>query len=178
MRADGLPYGGAKAASLCDPGKMSKDELERLTDGTPRRMIPIYRAAGGRDGAGFGHKRTGDGWMMTRTRCTWGTRFPAFHGQTMPARGSLGVARRRTWGGLTWSTARPTRSHGYQQGTGAVQGFGNVGSVAALSARSLRVKIRRLPTPSGAFITRTTESLGTENTRLRTRRCGFPEGRR
>src|SRR5947199_3354008 len=35
----GLPYGGAKGGIACDPGKMSRCELERLTRRYPQRMI-------------------------------------------------------------------------------------------------------------------------------------------
>ena len=37
----GLPYGGAKGGIACDPGKMSKDELERLTRRYTQEMIPF-----------------------------------------------------------------------------------------------------------------------------------------
>ena len=37
----GLPYGGAKGGIACDPGKMSKGELERLTRRYTQEMIPF-----------------------------------------------------------------------------------------------------------------------------------------
>ena len=37
----GLPYGGAKGGIACDPGKMSKNELERLTRRYTQEMIPF-----------------------------------------------------------------------------------------------------------------------------------------
>src|SRR5256714_10331735 len=36
----GLPYGGAKGGIACDPGKMSTQELERLTRRYTQEMIP------------------------------------------------------------------------------------------------------------------------------------------
>src|SRR5205085_9507383 len=37
----GLPYGGAKGGIACEPGKLSKDELERLTRRYTQEMIPF-----------------------------------------------------------------------------------------------------------------------------------------
>ena len=37
----GLPYGGAKGGIACDPGKMSRTELERLTRRFTQEMIPF-----------------------------------------------------------------------------------------------------------------------------------------
>jgi len=37
----GLPYGGAKGGIACDPGKMSTNELERLTRRYTQEMIPF-----------------------------------------------------------------------------------------------------------------------------------------
>src|SRR5271169_5106016 len=37
----GLPYGGAKGGIACNPGKMSKGELERLTRRYTQEMIPF-----------------------------------------------------------------------------------------------------------------------------------------
>src|SRR5689334_3571431 len=37
----GLPYGGAKGGIACEPGKMSTQELERLTRRYTQEMIPF-----------------------------------------------------------------------------------------------------------------------------------------
>ena len=130
-----LPYGGAKGGVICDPAQLSQRELERLTRRFtteisiligPESDIPAPDV--GTDAADHGL----DAW--TPTACTGG--------YTVPARGHRQADRHRRLAGPrrgdrarrdASSPARllATAASPFEGATVAVQGFGNVGTVAA-----------------------------------------------
>ena len=57
----GLPYGGAKGGVTCDPRRMSRGELERMTRRFTQEMIPFIGPARRCDGARSRHQRAGHG---------------------------------------------------------------------------------------------------------------------
>jgi len=139
----GLPYGGAKGGIACDPGKMSKDELERLTRRYTQEMIPFIGPQIDVMAPDLGTNEQVMAWMMDTYSMHMGYSVPSIvTGKPVGLGGSLG-RREATGRGVGYLVNRATDTIGMDIGkaTGAVQGFGNVGSVAALSLARYGVKI-------------------------------------
>jgi glutamate dehydrogenase (NAD(P)+) len=139
----GLPYGGAKGGIACDPGKMSKDELERLTRRYTQEMIPFIGPQIDVMAPDLGTNEQVMAWMMDTYSMHMGYSVPSIvTGKPVGLGGSLG-RREATGRGVGYLVNRATDTIGMDisKATGAVQGFGNVGSVAALSLARYGVKI-------------------------------------
>src|SRR5262249_47318316 len=139
----GLPYGGAKGGITCDPGKMSKDELERLTRRYTQEMIPFIGPQIDVMAPDLGTNEQVMAWMMDTYSMHMGYSVPSIvTGKPVGLGGSLG-RREATGRGVGYLVNRATDTIGMDisKATGAVQGFGNVGSVAALSLARYGVRI-------------------------------------
>ena len=139
----GLPYGGAKGGIACDPGKMSKDELERLTRRYTQEMIPFIGPQIDVMAPDLGTNEQVMAWVMDTYSMHMGYSVPSIvTGKPVGLGGSLG-RREATGRGVGYLVNRATDTIGMDisKATGAVQGFGNVGSVAALSLARYGVKI-------------------------------------
>jgi glutamate dehydrogenase (NAD(P)+) len=139
----GLPYGGAKGGIACEPGKMSKDELERLTRRYTQEMIPFIGPQVDVMAPDLGTNEQVMAWMMDTYSVHSGYTVPSIvTGKPVGLGGSQG--RREATGrgvGYLVNRASDTISLDVSKATAAVQGFGNVGSVAALSLARYGVKI-------------------------------------
>src|SRR5437773_8597131 len=139
----GLPYGGAKGGIACDPGKMSTDELERLTRRYTQEMIPFIGPQVDVMAPDLGTNEQVMAWMMDTYSVYAGYTVPSIvTGKPVGLGGSLG--RREATGrgvGYLVNRASDTISLELSKATAVVQGFGNVGSVAALSLGRYGVKI-------------------------------------
>jgi len=129
----GLPYGGAKGGVACDPGRMSQRELERMT----RRYTVEVMLLIGPDldipAPDLGTNEQTMAWIMDTYAMTQGRTVPGVvTGKPILIGGSYG-RREATGRGLVYALAQAARDLGLQmRGTRVVvQGFGNVGSVAA-----------------------------------------------
>jgi len=139
----GLPYGGAKGGIACDPGKMSKAELERLTRRYTQEMIPFIGPQIDVMAPDLGTNEQIMAWMMDTYSVYAGYTVPSIvTGKPVLLGGSLG-RREATGRGVGYLVNRASDSIGLDmnKATGVVQGFGNVGSVAALSLARYGVKI-------------------------------------
>jgi len=139
----GLPYGGAKGGIACDPGKMSKDELERLTRRYTQEMIPFIGPQIDVMAPDLGTNEQVMAWIMDTYSMHMGYSVPSIvTGKPVGLGGSLG-RREATGRGVGYLVNRATDTIGMDisKATGAVQGFGNVGSVAALSLARYGVRI-------------------------------------
>ena len=139
----GLPYGGAKGGIACDPGKMSKAELERLTRRYTQEMIPFISPQVDVMAPDLGTNEQVMAWMMDTYSMHMGYSVPSIvTGKPVGLGGSLG-RREATGRGVGYLVNRATDTIGLDisKTSGAVQGFGNVGSVAALSLARYGVKI-------------------------------------
>jgi glutamate dehydrogenase (NAD(P)+) len=129
----GLPYGGAKGGVACDPAGMSTRELERMT----RRYTVEVMLLIGPDldipAPDLGTNEQTMAWIMDTYAMTQGRTVPGVvTGKPLLIGGSAG-RRDATGRGLVYALARAARDIGMEL-RGArvvVQGFGNVGSVAA-----------------------------------------------
>ena len=131
----GLPYGGAKGGIACDPGKLSRGELERLTRRYTQEMIPFIGPQVDVMAPDLGTNEQIMAWMMDTYSVHMGATVPSIvTGKPVGLGGSLG-RREATGRGVAYLVNRATDTLGLDisKATAAVQGFGNVGSIAALS---------------------------------------------
>jgi glutamate dehydrogenase (NAD(P)+) len=139
----GLPYGGAKGGIACDPGKMSATELERLTRRYTQEMIPFIGPQVDVMAPDLGTNEQVMAWMMDTYSVYAGHTVPSIvTGKPVSIGGSLG-RREATGRGVAYLVNRASDTIGLDlsKATAAVQGFGNVGSIAALSLARYGVKI-------------------------------------
>jgi glutamate dehydrogenase (NAD(P)+) len=125
----GLPYGGAKGGIACDPGKMSKTELERLTRRYTQEMIPFIGPQVDVMAPDLGTDEQIMAWMMDTYSVHTGYTVPGIvTGKPVGLGGSLG-RREATGRGVAYLINRATDTLGLEMGkaTAVIQGFGNVG---------------------------------------------------
>jgi glutamate dehydrogenase (NAD(P)+) len=129
----GLPYGGAKGGVIVDPRALSRGELERMT----RRFAAEIGILIGPDmdipAPDMGTDAQVMAWMMDTYSMMHGHSVPAVvTGKPVPIGGSTGRME-ATGRGVLFVTREACRLRGVplEGATVAVQGFGNVGSVAA-----------------------------------------------
>ena len=149
----GLPYGGAKGGIACDPNKLSKGELERLTRRYTQEMIPFIGEKVDVMAPDMGTNEQVMAWMMDTYSIHMGYTVPSIvTGKPVAIGGSLG-RRESTGRGVGYLINRALDVIGLQPRNtrGVVQGFGNVGSVAAFSLAKYGVKIVGISDVSGAL---------------------------
>ena len=138
-----LPYGGAKGGVACDPGQMSLGELERLTRRFTQELIHFIGPQIDIPAPDLGTNEQVMAWMMDTYSVHAGHATPAVvTGKPVAIGGSLG-RREATGRGVSYLANRAMDTIGLNanQATAVVQGFGNVGSVAAFSLARYGVKI-------------------------------------
>src|SRR5947208_5873698 len=149
----GLPYGGAKGGIACDPGKMSRDELERLTRRYTQEMIPFIGPQVDVMAPDLGTNEQVMAWIMDTYSVHVGATVPSIvTGKPVGLGGSLG-RREATGRGVAYLVNRASDTIGLDLSKAAavVQGFGNVGSVAALSLARYGVKVIAVSDVSGGI---------------------------
>jgi glutamate dehydrogenase (NAD(P)+) len=131
-----LPYGGAKGGVRCNPRELSQDELQRSRAASPPSSA-VHRPAGGHPAPDMATNEQTMAWMMDTYSMQKGTPCRrSSPGKPISIGGSLfrheATGRRRRDGdrarvrALGWDLAREQRC--------VVQGFGNVGGIAATSS--------------------------------------------
>jgi glutamate dehydrogenase (NAD(P)+) len=140
----GLPYGGAKGGIACDPRKMSVTELERLTRRFTQEMIPFIGPQVDVMAPDVGTNEQVMAWMMDTYSDPHGlcTVPSIVTGKPVSIGGSLG-RREATGRGVAYLVNRATDTIGLDMNkcTAVVQGYGNVGSIAALSMARYGAKV-------------------------------------
>src|SRR5229473_350700 len=139
----GLPYGGAKGGIACDPTKMSRNELERLTRRYTQEMIPFIGPQVDVMAPDLGTNEQVMAWMMDTYSVYAGYTVPSIvTGKPVGIGGSVG--RREATGrgvGYLVNRAMDTTQLEASKATAVVQGYGNVGSITAWSLARYGVKI-------------------------------------
>jgi glutamate dehydrogenase/leucine dehydrogenase len=129
----GLPYGGAKGGVRCDPRQMSRQELENLTRRYTAEIILLIGPDLDIPAPDLGTDEQTMAWMMDTYSMTQGRTVPGVvTGKPLIVGGSAG-RREATGRGIVFTLYQAARHLG-QELRGkriVVQGFGNVGSVAA-----------------------------------------------
>jgi len=129
----GLPYGGAKGGVACDPHRMSAGELERMTRRFTQEMIPFIGPHVDVMAPDLGTNEQIMAWIMDTYSMHEGDPVPQIvTGKPVCLGGSAG-RREATGRGVAYLVNRALdnlkiKSDGARV---AIQGFGNVGSVAA-----------------------------------------------
>lgn len=139
----GLPYGGAKGGVACDPSLLSKGELERLTRRYTQELIPVLGPQVDIPAPDVGTNEQVMAWIMDTYSLQMGHTVPGVvTGKPVLLGGSLG-RREATGRGVAYLVSRAMDTLGIaaQGATAVVQGYGNVGSVAALSMAKQGIKI-------------------------------------
>jgi glutamate dehydrogenase (NAD(P)+) len=139
----GLPYGGAKGGIACDPNKMSSLELEHVTRRYTQEMIPFIGPQVDVMAPDLGTNEQIMAWMMDTYSVYAGYTVPSIvTGKPVGLGGSLG-RREATGRGVAYLVNRATDALGLDMSkcTAVVQGYGNVGSVTALSLARYGAKV-------------------------------------
>jgi glutamate dehydrogenase (NAD(P)+) len=139
----GLPYGGAKGGITCNPGKMTKTELEHLTRRYTQEMIPFIGPQVDVMAPDLGTNEQTMAWMMDTYSMHEGHAVLSIvTGKPVGLGGSLG-RREATGRGVGYLVNRATDALGLDMSktTAVVQGYGNVGSVTAFSLARYGAKI-------------------------------------
>lgn len=129
----GLPYGGAKGGVRCDPRAMSVKELERMTRRYTAEIILLIGPDLDIPAPDLGTDEQVMAWMMDTYSMTQGKSVPGVvTGKPLIVGGSAG-RREATGRGIVYALYQVARHVGLDlKGCRVViQGFGNVGSVAA-----------------------------------------------
>ena len=151
-----LPFGGAKGGVICDPLKMSVSELERLTR---RYTAGIINTLGPDSDVPAPDVNTNErvmAWVMdTYSMHVRHTVTAVVTGKPVEMGGSLG-RREATGRGVMFVTREALRYLGMPLlgATVAVQGFGNVGSVAADLLSKQGCKIVAISDRTGGYYNR------------------------
>lgn len=149
----GLPYGGAKGGITCDPTKMSRGEVERLTRRFTQEMIPFIGPQVDVMAPDVGTHEQTMAWIMDTYSMHEGNSVPSIvTGKPVGLGGSLG-RREATGRGVAYLVTLAAETIGLDLGksTAVIQGFGNVGSVAASSLAGYGVKIVGVSDVQGGF---------------------------
>ncbi len=139
----GLPYGGAKGGVACDPRKLSIGELERLTRRFTQELVPFIGPQIDIPAPDVGTNEQTMAWIMDTYSNHHGHSVPGVvTGKPVNLGGSLG-RREATGRGVGYLVGRAMDLIGMEtrDSTVVVQGFGNVGSVAAASLAKHGAKI-------------------------------------
>ena len=139
----GLPYGGAKGGVTCDPRSLSLNELERVTRRYTQELIPFIGPQIDIPAPDMGTNEQTMAWMMDTYSLQSGHCVPAVvTGKPVSLGGSLG-RRESTGRGVAYLISRAMDTVGIsaQGATAVVQGYGNVGAVAAASLNRMGLKV-------------------------------------
>ena len=138
-----LPYGGAKGGVNCDPRALSVTELERVTRRFTQEIISFIGPQIDIPAPDLGTNEQTMAWMMDTYSVHMGYSVPGVvTGKPVLLGGSVG-RREATGRGVGYLANRAMDVIGLEAGkaTAVVQGFGNVGSVAAYSLAKYGVEI-------------------------------------
>jgi len=128
-----IPYGGAKGGIVCDPEKLSIGELERLTRRFTNEISIIIGPSKDVPAPDVNTNAQIMGWIMDTYSMNHGFAIPGVvTGKPISLGGSLG-RREATGRGVMYTTLNILKKLGknIKDVSIAVQGFGNVGSIAA-----------------------------------------------
>jgi glutamate dehydrogenase (NAD(P)+) len=149
----GVPFGGAKGGITCDPHSMSNGELERLTRRYTANLMDVFGPDKDIPAPDMNTNEQVMAWMLdTYSMHVRRTETAVVTGKPILIGGSQG-RREATGRGVMQTTLAAMDRLGLNPGecTVAVQGFGNVGSVAADLLSKQGCKIVAVSDVSGGY---------------------------
>ena len=149
-----IPYGGAKGGIVCNPREMSAGEIERLTRAYTLSMIEIFGPDRDIPAPDMGTGPREMAWLMDQySRAVGHTNNAVVTGKPLVLGGSLGRTEATGRGVMVAALSAMEKLKINPYGaTCAVQGFGNVGSFAALLLEERGVKVIAVSDLSGTFV--------------------------
>ena len=149
----GVPFGGAKGGVACDPHSMSNGELERLTRRYTANLLDVFGPDKDIPAPDMNTNEQIMAWLLdTYSMHAKRTETAVVTGKPLLIGGSEG-RREATGRGVMTTTLGAMERLGMRpsQSTVAVQGFGNVGSVAASLLREQGCKVVAVSDVSGGY---------------------------
>jgi glutamate dehydrogenase (NAD(P)+) len=128
-----LPYGGAKGGVRCDPRALSRAEIERMTRRYTSELLPVIGPQEDIPAPDMATNEQTMAWMMDTYSMQVGHAVPEIvTGKPIAIGGSV-FRHEATGAGVVMVVARACERLGWKLGEQAcaVQGFGNVGGIAA-----------------------------------------------
>ncbi len=148
----GLPLGGAKGGVACDPHKLSRRELQGLTRRFTAELINTIGPERDIPAPDLGTNEQVMAWMMDTYSQQKGHAVPGVvTGKPLSIGGSQG-RHEATGRGVAYTTAKAAEKIGFAVGPEAafaIQGFGNVGFVAAKTIEEMGGRIVAVGTSAG-----------------------------
>ena len=148
-----LPYGGAKGGVRCDPRAMSRGELERLTRRFTSELLPIIGPKEDIPAPDIATNEQTMAWMMDTYSMQSGYAVPEIvTGKPISIGGSV-FRQEATGAGVVMVVARACERLGWAPAEQrcVVQGFGNVGGVAASELEALGATVVAVSDVSGGL---------------------------
>ncbi|MEZ6139381.1 MAG: Glu/Leu/Phe/Val dehydrogenase [Zavarzinella sp.] len=148
-----LPFSGAKGGVACDPTKMSKGELERLTRRYTEEVLPIIGPRMDVMAPDMGTDENNMAWIMDTYSMKVGHACPEIvTGKPVELGGCLG-RREATGRGVVYCIMRALEEINLlpENSTAVVQGFGNVGSVVCSDLYKKGVKVIAIGDRNGSI---------------------------
>ncbi|MGH7846606.1 MAG: Glu/Leu/Phe/Val family dehydrogenase, partial [Candidatus Binatia bacterium] len=139
----GLPLGGAKGGIACDPAELSRNELQNMTRRYTAEILNFIGPEVDVPAPDMGTDEQVMAWMMDTYSQHKGHAVPEIvTGKPVDIGGTLG-RKEATGRGLVYTILEAARELNMNISgcTAAVQGFGNVGAVAARELAAIGVKI-------------------------------------
>lgn len=148
-----IPYGGAKGGVRCNPREMSAGEIERLMRGYTSAMIDVFGPDKDIPAPDMGTGPREMAWLMDEYSKIHGTTVNSVvTGKPIVLGGSLGRAEATGRGVMVCALAAMAKLKiNPFQATCAIQGFGNVGSSAALLLEERGLKVIAVSDISGGY---------------------------
>jgi glutamate dehydrogenase (NAD(P)+) len=148
-----IPYGGSKGGIACDPTRFSEREIERITRCYTARVLPIIGPKRDIPAPDVNTNASVMNWIVDTATVLQGEAVPGIvTGKSIELGGALG-RREATGRGVMFTTIGVLQRLDIDitQARIAVQGFGNVGSVAARLLSKQGGKVVGLSDVSGGY---------------------------
>jgi glutamate dehydrogenase (NAD(P)+) len=150
----GLPLGGAKGGIACDPATLSRNELQSMTRRFTAEMINIIGPEVDVPAPDMGTNEQIMAWIMDTYSQHRGHAVPEIvTGKPVAIGGTLG-RREATGRGVVYMIMEAAKhlKIDLSKCTAVVQGFGNVGSVAAKELAGIGLKVVGVSDRTGGFV--------------------------